>query len=418
MTTVVPKHIEKRSLFERKFSANFFIDVLIFLYITSVYIFSFNTEGNIISKSLALLLMGVLAVYAIIEGKIVLNKFSVCFISFILFCAISAFWAINMSLAFEKVTTLLQIFILTFLLYNYLKRENKIDFFIHALCLAGTIFAIYTVLFFGIEVYFSGLEDGLRMGAEIANVNTIGMVTASAATIGLWLIFYQKKYWYIITVIICVIVSFGSASRKALISLVLGIVLLFVLKGNFKKKLLSIFEGVLLLIALYYILQLPIFETINQRMEGLFNAFAGNGSVDNSTNERFSMIEAGLEQFLQTPFTGVGIGNSGYINLKNLGWFVYLHNNYVELLASVGIIGTGLYYSMYITPLFQLIKPALRQNKFAILALLLLVIELILQYGAVQYYDKISYLYIALFFLVVDKERQEKPDDIESKESL
>ena len=402
------------SLFERKISVTFFIDVLIFLYVTSIYIFSFNVEGNIISKLLAVALMGVLALYAIVDGKIIFNKFSGCFGLFILFCTISCFWAINTSLAFEKVTTLLQIFVLTFLLYNYLKKENKIDFFIHVLCLSGTIFAIYTVLFFGVEAYFSGLEDGVQMGTEITNVNTIGMATASAATMSLWFVSYRKKYWYIISIVICTVVTLGSASRTALIGLVLQFILLFILKGNSKRKLISLFECALVLVALYYVLQLPVFETINQRMEGLINNFTGQGRVDHSTNVRMGMIEAGLDRFMQTPFTGVGIGNSGYIALAHEGYFTYLHNNYVELLASIGIIGTAIYYCMYFTPLLRLIKPAFKQNAYAVLGMVSLVGSLIMHYGTVQYYDKIEYIVFILIFLVAEKERYVQIDDKKS----
>ncbi len=399
------KSKENSSFFERPISITAIIDTLIFIYVVSIYLFSYG-EDNFISKGVALLLMGVLAVYILLTGKFVVNKIALFMGGFTLFCFLSSIWAIDSSAAISKGITMVQLFALVFLLYNYLIRENKLNFLISVMCIAGTVYAIYTILYFGVDTYFAGLEEGERMGSEITNVNTIGMATASAALISLWNVFYNKKYWYLVSTVICGIVALGSGSRKVLIMLVLGIFLLFVLKGNSKKKIISVFQGVLLLAALYLILQLPIFDTINERMEGLLNMFTGKGAVDSSSNARMKMILAGWEQFLETPFTGVGIGNSHYVTAAAVGKSVYLHNNYVELLASVGIFGTLLYYGMYLAPMPQIIKSAVKQNKYAILGLVMLLIQLVLQYAAVQYYSKTAYLYVILFFLIADSERK------------
>lgn len=379
------------------------IDIFILLYAVSIYILSFSEESNMISKLLALILMGLTAMYVLLVGRIKLNSLIGFCALFIFICLLSSFWAVNQNTALSMVSTLFQIFVLIFLLYNYLCFEDKMDYLIKVICIAGTVFAVYTVLYFGIDEYFAGLEEGARMGAEEINVNVVGMATASSAVIALWFVFYEKKLWYAVSVVVCAVVSLGSGSRKALIALILGVLFLFILKGNSRKKLLSILEGALLLVALYYVLQLPIFETIGERFESMLNAFTGEGSTDGSTNLRLNMIDVGLKQFEETPFTGVGIGNSKYITQKYLGWSTYLHNNYVELLASVGIFGTAAYYLMYIQPLFAVIKPAIKQNKYAVLALSLIFIELILQYGAVQYYSKTTYISLLLFSLIAER---------------
>lgn len=399
------KSKENPSFFERPISVTFIIDALILLYVVSVYIFSYGEE-NVISKGIALLLMGVLAVYVLITKSVVINKLTIFMGGFTFFCFLSSFWAIDSDLAISKGITMLQLFALVFLLYNYLLRENKLNFLITALCIAGTVYAVYTIFYFGIEEYFAGLEEGERMGSEIANVNTIGMATAAAALISLWHVFYNKKYWYLVLTVICGTVALGSGSRKGLIMLIMGIFLLFVLKGNSKKKITSILQGVLILAALFLVLQLPIFETITYRMEGVINFLTGEGSVDHSTMVRSKMISYGWEQFLATPFTGIGIGNSGYVTTKVISNFTYLHNNYIELLASVGIFGTLIYYGMYLAPMPQIIKLAFKQNKYAILGLVMLIIQLVMHYAAVQYYSKPSYLYIILFSLIIDSERK------------
>ncbi|MBQ4153931.1 MAG: O-antigen ligase family protein [Clostridia bacterium] len=403
------KAIDKReggSFFDRSISITFIIDALILLYTVSVYLLSFDVQGNVISRLLAFALMGMISIYILMSKKIILNGITIWFGAFIVFCLLSSLWAINISLATERVFTLVQLFILSVLLYNYLYKENKVDYYIKVLCWSGVIFAVYTVLYFGVEAYFAGLEEGERMGGEITNVNTIGLATATAALICLWNVFYNNKKWYLIPTVICTIVALGSGSRKVLVLLFLGIALLFVLKGDSKKKIVSILQGIGVLIVLILVLQMPIFDTITSRMEGLFNMFTGEGSVESSANDRMIMIKIGLEKFLQDPFKGVGIGNSGYIVMDKMGRNTYLHNNYIELLASVGIFGTLLYYGMYFATMPQIFKSASKQDRYSILVLTILMLQLVIDYAAVQYYEKTPYLYIVLFFLIADKEKE------------
>ena len=379
------------------------IDICILLYIISIYIFSFSTESNIISKILAAILMVLIVIFVLINGSFKINRVVSFFAFFVLFCLLSSLWAVNQDTALSMVSTLGQIFLLFFLLYNYFCFTDNMEYLIQVVCISGTVFAIYTVSYFGVEEYFAGLEDGLRMGAGEINVNVIGMSTASSAIIALWYMFFEKRYWYSVAVVICSITALGSGSRKALLSLMLGVLFLFILKGDSKKKLISVVEGIVLLVVLYFVLKMPIFGTTGDRFQSMLNAFIGEGKVDGSTNIRLEMIRVGFKQFFEAPFTGVGIGNSNYITLMYFNWNTYLHNNYVELLASVGVFGTVLYYLMYAEPLLQIIKPAFKQNKFAILAFCLLMLELILQYGTVQYYSKTAYISLLLFSLIAER---------------
>lgn len=379
------------------------IDALILVYTVSIYTMSYNSALNKYSKLLAFALMGCLAIYVLAEKKIRINGFICFFAGFIIFSMLSYFWAADKSATLSKVITLMQIWILLLLLYNYLKKENKVDFLLFVLCIAGTFFSIYVVFYFGVTGYFSGLADGIRMGGEIANENTVGMVSASSAILLLWYVFYKRKYWYVLFVAVCTVVALGSGSRKALLALVLGILMLFVLKGNSKKRLKSIFQCLIVLVIFYMVLQLPVFSTINERFEMMINGLTGNNNADNSTLERMRMINIGFEQFLKTPFQGLGLGNSGILTDKYLHKSTYLHNNYVELLSTVGIIGTALYYTLFLIPLIKLVKPALKGNSLAIISLVLLLIQLMLHWGAVEYYSKSAYLQLMLYSIVAER---------------
>lgn len=391
---------------KRPFSFTFLIDFVTVLYITSVYIFSFN-DLNFISKGLAFVLMGLLVIYAMMKKSIKLDWLGISLGLFILICFMSCLWALDISIAFSSSITMLQILILIVLLYNYIQKEDKTELFITVMCVAATIFAVYTVLSIGIEEYFNGLQDGDRLGGKINNVNGIGMMAASAYLFNMWQLFYRKKRWYILSTAICLIVSLGSGSRTALAGLIFGTVLMFAFKGEKKQRLISVLQCIGILILLYLILQLPAFENLMNRFDRMLVGLLEGEKADSSSETRFDMIELGIRTFTENPILGVGIGNSRIVT-QEMGLYTYFHNNYVELLASTGLIGTIVYYMMFLIPLFKLIRPALRQNHFAIITVVLILVNLLFHYGTVDYYNKVSYLYLIFIWMSTYKKKGNK----------
>lgn len=375
---------------------------------------SYVESLNKYSKVLAFALMGLLALYVLINGMIKINSVVLCLAGFTVWGFLSYFWAVDKQATLERALTMLQLLILFWLLYIYLSKENKVEMLILALCVAGIIFAVYILATNGLSAYVSGLEEGNRMGAEDVNENTVGLATGIAALIAFWYAFYKKKYYFLIFAAISTFVALGTGSRKVLVLLVLGVVMMFVLKGNAKKKVLSIFECMVVLIILYAILQLPIFETINERFDAMISAFTGEGEGDNSALTRLEMIDVGWKQFLKTPIYGIGLENSNVITQEYLSLDTYLHNNYIELLACVGIVGFVLYYALYLIPLKKLIVPSFRGDVLAIIALILLIVSLVMEFGSVQYYTKSTYLQILVFILVAERVGKKNEQNIES----
>lgn len=384
------------------------IDALILLYTCGIYLLSVYPETNIIFRIIAFALMGICAFYMLIKRRCRFSKLIGFFAAFVLFCIFSTLWAADMAAAEAVCGTLAQLFMVFFLVYNYAVEENKVHYLVLVIMLSGVIFAVYSVLLFGVEAFFAGMIEGSRVGAEDSTLNLIGTATATSAILCLWYIFYEKRIWCLIPLVICVVVGFGAGSRKMLVVLALGAVLLFLLRGNFQKRLLGVLEAAIVLFVLYQLLQLPAFAGINERFNSFLNIFTGEGEVDGSTIKRFDMVQYGLEQFYRTPVGGMGIGNTYLLTFKEIGRETYLHNNYVELLASVGVIGTGLYYAMFLSPLPWLAKGNRRHNPLATLGVVLLVVELVLHFGMVTFYSKSAYMLLLLLALLANEAKKER----------
>ena len=389
-----------------------FIDISIFIYILSIYILSFDAALNLFSRILALLLMAILAAYVFMKGRFNLNGLPIVLGAFFIICLASCIWAVATEAALSRAMTVGQILILIVLLHNYLSQESKFIFFLNTLIWTGTIFAAYVVLRIGITAFLEGLESGLRLGGEINNVNAIGIMTAMNAIMSVWQIFYQKKHLYWLNLALSSLVCLASGSRNAIICLLAGLVLLFFLKGNYGKKIISLLQGAAIIVALLLILQLPAFDVFTSRIEALFDAFFSGGSNDTSVSTRLEMIVVGFQEFLKSPIIGHGIGYSTVITLEVFGRETYLHNNYVELLSSVGLVGTLIYYALYFTPIKHLFGYVKKQNAHSVLLFTILLMFMLSHIGGVDYYDKIAYLYILAAWLCVSQIKSENETEV------
>jgi len=244
------------------------------------------------------------------------------------------------------------------------------------------------------------LTEGVRAGANVNNVNTIGLGVSMSAIIAMYYVFYQKKKINILALPLCVIVTFGTGSIKAFLLLAMGILLITIMNMNPRRRMRSIFKAILwiviALILFILLLQLPVFETINHRFNGLLALVFEGRWLDSSVKIRFLLSEAGLTQFLKNPLFGIGINNGWNIALATVGNNYYLHNNYVELLVDVGIVGTCLFYAIPVSILRNLWKKTRLLNQKATVVGVIFVCWMVMQIGYVCYFDKITFVYFAL----------------------
>ena len=198
----------------------------------------------------------------------------------------------------------------------------------------------------------------------------------------------------------------ASQSKKAILCLLLGLFLMLIMKYRHKK-----IVGVLVLcfagVAVIYISQLPVFSAIMHRFTNALGTMTGSNldSRDWSTFYRMQMIEEGLNLFNQHPL--IGYGTDTYQFVSSFG--TYSHNNYIELLVNNGLIGFIAYYWVYLVIIGVLLKRVIKYNDDKAIVLLAIIVEqLLMDYGSVNYYNKIVYIYISWILLYLDHRKREK----------
>lgn len=385
--------------------------ILFFMYVLVYYMFGADAEKVKYSEIILIAFIGLELLDIFKNRKIKYSIPIVIIFIFAFYCFLSNFWAINPDLAVDKAKTLFILSIFLLISYNFfIGIDNGEKKLLYIIMCAGIIFSIYVIMYYGIGEYFSKLINGERVGEEINNVNAIGLQTAISVIIAIFYALYENKKRYFILAIIPLIVSLGTGSRKVIVLIVLGAILLFILKREEKINIIKTLKKVtifaIIVACFVFIAQLPMFSTVFDRFEMTINSITGKGKVDNSTEERSLFVRAGLEQFFEKPILGIGIANSNYITMRVAGWSTYLHNNFVELLSTTGIVGFLLYYSVYFYIIINCIKMLKFKDKYVNLVMIIFLVNLVLDYGTVTYYSKTTYVYILLGLITIERRKR------------
>ena len=351
--------------------------------------------------------------------KVVFFKENVTLILYAIFCKASTLWAISTPLADERSNTVIFFVTFAFFCIFYFTDTKSVDLILKSLTIAGVVLSVYTIIHYGgfSSFYYQATRDNARLGSGVGQTNSIGMHCAYTVVLLFYYAIYKKKFILYPVAIIPFIVSMASGSRKAVFIIALGIALLLFLSQDNKRgsaakwgKLLLI--GIVAIFACWVVLQLPIMATVTHRLEQMFATFSG-GDGDNSSYVRLELTKAGLEQFKNAPFVGVGVGNSFFVMREHTGLFAYSHNDYIEQLVNGGIVGFVLYFGLFFSLVSSHIKLLNERNPEIIISFTLLLIFLINAFGVVGYYNKATYIFITLWISVVkiNRDKKEKIDE-------
>lgn len=379
--------------------------------VSSLYFFGTNAMSRYLFAGLciAVLLLSV----ALCGGKLRFGfrRFHLFILTFALYTLVTALWEWRSGAAFSKFRTLLEILLCYSMLYIHYEQKSDVEELLNAVKWAGYIVALYSIFFYGLDrIILAGSAANFRLENAYANVNSIGQLCAFACVIQIYQIIYGRFSWALLFAVPAVVLLAATQSRKALVAILGGLFLILACK-NFSNHrfFVGLFRTLLLIVVgiglILLLSRLNLFAGIFERFNRMLVSLTGSGQADHSAMLRQIMRRVGWQQFLKTPLFGIGIGSSGALLYAQTGIDTYLHCNYVELLVSGGITAFLLYYSAY----FSLGKTFLIDHRFThqtySICMVMLLVLLILDYGRVAYYSKITYFYFMIFFLQADKHR-------------
>lgn len=362
--------------------------------------------------------VGALCVYQLMKhnGEIKIPFAFLLLLFFYAWCLIGAFFNSQIiDSIVGRLFTLALLYCVMLLLYNYIQYKRNLDDVLFCMFVAGTLFSFYVVgTCGGLLSYLQGVFLGRRMGGEIANVNSIGLNLCFAYAAGCYTLIKRKVVSLGLLFLPIVLVAAGTGSRKVLLFLA-GFTALFIYfyiklttsKNSISryKKYLSVF--LVAVAATMLLASTGIFDTAFERFENMFKVSSAGVIADNSANTRANMIKIGLHAFSEKPVFGYGLTGSGGITQHYLGWETYLHNNYVEILASSGIIGFLFYYGFYGCLFVKILRKMKNRNLLCVFGFSTLFIQLVLEVALVSYYSKRLAILTAVWMFIASSSQVE-----------
>lgn len=305
-----------------------------------------------------------LAAFIFFQQKMVLqiHKILISYFLFTAFGVMSLAWASSSTHTIAGIrTSLLTFAILIAIVFLTGNNHMQLSVVYQLLSLVGLLFILYMVIQHGVGVLFR-----IR-GGNIANLNsnTIGHSYFLFA-IASWATYRCKKgsqasvLYLLLTGVYSVLLLF-TASKAWVIGLLLFFLIYFM--RRIKNRTLRILFLPIIILAgvLAYVLLIRVpflYNIVGYRLVELNSLLFGQVQQNTSTWYRLDMMRNAWELFLKKPIFGYGLNNSYVFNTYQ--WVydegTYFHNNYLELMVGVGIIGTVLYYMSYIGTLFAVRK--------------------------------------------------------------
>ena len=373
--------------------------------------FGESVEMYQVSKLVILAFMCASLLYILMRRTVVLSYGLGLLLLTFTYWLMSLFWTPNQSGATQMISTLFQLLLLCFFILQAFDTEEPSSMYVYALYFAGFFLMAYALSRYGVSGFFTELQSGERMGGDIANANSFGLVFAYAFIAGIYIYLYKRKNRLVL--LGCapqIVFALSSGSKKAIIAIAIGTAGLLFFRFGWRKLYKFVFWIAVAGVLFYFVLNLPIFSTTHDR---LLSFLEGGNNFSDSI--RSNMRKTGIELFLQRPIAGFGLAAFAEIS----GFGVYSHCNYTEQLANGGIIGFGLYYSVYAYAIIKLVPQAIAKKNPAILLLILNGLRLMLDYGMVSYGGKASWILIGVTLSTIyTMEKGRDKHDFKNQESF
>lgn len=325
---------------------------------------------------------------------------------FVIVCFLNVYlgYSLNDSYSYEMIVSLLKDLVFLIALVGYVRAigtERFKDLFIIL-----TFISSFVIIVISIAVSGSIIVRGAN---GIFNANYLA-VCGSITSIIILSREDSKISKRLLLVLYLTFFGVLAGTRKAILALIVGIIV-FVCSKYPKKLLRNTLIVLGIMITIYFaLIKIPyLYNAIGYRFVAVSN-FLNGQSGDSSIYVRSVFIRKGMDEFKKSPIIGWGINC-----FKTLPGSLdtYSHNNYVELLFSVGIIGTIEFYSIHLfSIIYALVKRKSIDKTCFCLGLSIISIVLFVDFSMVSYYERGSLIYIVLFYMLLVESRLLKKEQM------
>ncbi len=292
--------------------------------------------------------------------------------------------AFNVNHFVSEYLTALQVWVFGLIAFGVAAIREDLKANIISYVPALTFVLVYGIVTGEFQSALSG-ED-VRVYSIITNPNTIGQ--QAIPYIGFLVYIFIETKNRSLRIALVVLMIFAAAtiiftgSRKGVLGLGLAIALYYVFqtarKGRLRMK--DFLLSTLLIVVILILVPIILNETLagKRLLEFMLDPM--------SEQKRINMYIDGWGMFLDNPIFGVGLGNYRLVSPYQGA----AHSDYMEILAGTGLVGFGLYFSMYFVGFARLLRvrnlPLNSKEKHHVKMLLaLFLVEVALNFGRSVY---------------------------------
>lgn len=280
---------------------------------------------------------------------------------------INLFNLLSVDYKFEALITstlIILVSILTLICFTFLEQHvlnkilNSFLILIMIINMLGVVMLVFDIDYFlGIKHVVMG-RDTKRISSIVGNPNKLGILNTLALMNLFYLVSIDKIkirmfFIYLISIIITIFILTGS--RNSILTTIVFIITYYILVickyRKYSQKMNKIFW--FMNICFVIIAIILTFSVINKGIVGTISIFMRG---DYTLSERDIAWNYLLDLFSDNYLLGIGLGNTyNYLSSTNIGVYS-AHNNYIGLLAELGLIGFSILFILISLKLYQLIK--------------------------------------------------------------
>ena len=352
----------------------------------------------------------VFAILAVVINKrpiIKMYSFTKLYIFLITISFISSFYSVN-SEAISSTTYLFNVAVIGITFSFTLTSKAVIKRFLYMMATSGAI--VFLVLASKNLLY---IDDRLGRTLTGGNLNMFALYIMLTLIAAIMLFCMSEKKWEKVLLLVIstldVYMLMLSGGRKYILTpMIMCAVIMWInaKKISLQKRI------IILLIAIVVIYFGWNFMMTN---EVVYMSIGRRFENQEGAESRLDLILYGLEYFLRSPFYGYGENAFEVLIYPDMGVSMYSHNNYVELLVNLGLIGFLPYYFVYFGTIKKLYNK-INNNKIFMVFFAFMVASLFLKTGIVAYNS--ASLWIEYFVISCILAEEDSLLDISEKDGV
>lgn len=388
------------------------------MYIFVIYTLYIQYRGLVIPNAVTMLgalTLGIVLLYMLVTHFNLLDvltpEITICLTFYFVTFFTGIFSSPHTSTHISRWTESFLYFLLSISMVYIAQKCSSVDKLAAFFCLFSLLCAV--TLFIDPVLYReTSIQTNIRYSlATTLNVNTLGTYFMFGCWCMLFLMTFQKKlrFWGIVYLIAMLLAINKTGSRKNLIAIFILVVLwlFLIMFWENKRKPLKIIVFILVAGIGVYIISTQVFagSVMALRMQELIQDLTSNSDSYN----RINMYKQGWNLFKEHPLFGVGFYGYAYY------FGGYSHTTFMEVLSCTGVVGSILYFGMYVYSICKIIwliqitkynKNLYRANMLLRLALILWAALLFMAVGVIHIYLVISFISFGILFATIREAEQ------------